>query len=271
MKTILITSDFSENSIDAAHVGIEFARLFQAKVILMHVYSLPLPTTEYPEMIDFTAYEKIKSTQLDNLRKKLGVPGVEIEASIVPGMSFYEEVQSYTEHRNVDLVVMGLTGSSRMSEILLGSNTMSLLAHATAPVLAIPKGFSLKKDLKIAFAYDGQKIDNQRNMDLLVEIVRKFYSKIHAFHVTPGKHDLQMYQELICERLKVHLPAEHFTLETEVNDHTDPGIMEYVINRQVDILALIPRKHKFFDRLFHESHTREIAGMGNIPILALPE
>jgi nucleotide-binding universal stress UspA family protein len=271
MKTILITSDFSENSIDAAHAGIEFARLFHAKVILMHVYSLPLPTTEFPEMIDFTAYENIKSTQLDQLRKKLSVPGVEIEALTVPGLSFYEEVKTCTDERNIDLIVMGLTGSSRMSEILLGSNTMSLLAQATVPVLAVPKGFSLKKNLKIAFAYDGQKIDNQRNMDLLVEIAAKFYTKVHAFHVTPGKHDQQMYHDLICERLKTHLPADRFTLDSEINDHTDPGILEYVINNKVDILALVPRKYKFFDRLFHESHTREIAQAGSIPILALPE
>lgn len=266
MKTILITSDFSENSIDAAHVGIELARLFHAKVILMHVYSLPLPTSEFPEMIDFSAYENIKSNQLEQLRKKLLLADVEIEALTVPGLSFYEEVKNLAEHRKIDLVVMGLTGSSRMSEILLGSNTMSLLSHATTPVFAIPKGFKLKEKPNLAFAYDGQKIENQANMDLLLEMANKFNSKIHAFHVSREKHD-----QLLYERLKGHLPFDRFTLETEINDHTDPGILEYVINNKIDILALIPRKYKFFDRLFHESHTREIAGAGSIPILALPD
>ena len=101
MKTILITSDFSENSIDAAHVGIELARLFHAKVILMHVYSLPLPTSEFPEMIDFSAYENIKSNQLEQLRKKLLLADVEIEALTVPGLSFYEEVKNLAEHRKI--------------------------------------------------------------------------------------------------------------------------------------------------------------------------
>ncbi|MCE3295042.1 MAG: universal stress protein [Crocinitomicaceae bacterium] len=266
MKTILITSDFSENSIDAAHAGIELARLFHAKVILMHVYSLPLPTTEFPEMIDFSAYEGIKKAQLEQLKKKLSVPDVEIETFTAPGMSFYEEVQHYAEHRQIDLIVLGLTGSSRMSEILLGSNTMSLLAHASVPVLAIPKGFSIKDKLNIAFAYDGQKIENQKNMDLLREMALKLNTKIHAFHVAKEKHDQVLY-----ERLKSHLPFERFTLETEINDHTDPGILEYVTNNKIDILALIPRKYKFFDRLFHESHTREIAEAGSIPILALPD
>ncbi|MGV3630944.1 MAG: universal stress protein [Bacteroidota bacterium] len=266
MKTILITSDFSENSIDAAHVGIELARLFHARVVLMHVYSLPLPTTEFPEMIDFSAYENIKNRQLKQLKDKLHVPGVEIETFTAPGMSFYEEVRNFSEHRNIDLIVMGLTGSSRMTEILLGSNTMSLLAHATLPVLAIPKGFFLKKDLKIAFAYDGLKIENQKNMDLLLEIAMKFHGKIHAFHVARESHNKELY-----ESLKTHLPFDRFTLETEINDHTDPGILEYITNNQMDILALVPRKYKFFDRLFHESHTREIAEASSIPILALPE
>lgn len=266
MKTILITSDFSENSIDAAHVGMEFAKRFHAKVILMHVYSLPLPSTEFPEMIDFSAYETIKSKQLGQLKKKISLPGVEIDAFTTAGLSFYEEVQTYSENRQIDLIVMGLTGSSRLSEILLGSNTMSLLAHSSVPVLALPKGFSLKDKLQIAFAYDGRKIDNQKNMDLLLEIAGKFRTKIRAFHVAPEKRDQPLFN-----KLKAHLPEERFTLETEINDHTDSGILEFVINNNMDILALVPRKYKFFDRIFHESHTREIAEAGSIPILALPE
>lgn len=264
MKKILITSDFSENSIDAAKIGIEIAKLFKAKVTLLHVYSLPIQSTEFPEMIDFSFYEKIKEEQLKKLSATLNYP--EIETLSIASFSFSEAVKKLSENKNFDLIIMGLTGSSQISEIFLGSNTMSLIVHSTTPILAFPKSFKFKSKLKFAFAYDLKKIENKQNMDLLLDLAKKLNSKIHAFHVSGEDKSQEAYHQL-----KELIPAENFTMETELYDNIDNGILNYITNNEIEILAVIPRKHNFLDRIFHESHTKEIANYCKIPLLILPE
>lgn len=266
MKNILITTDFSENSMDAAHYGIELARLFRANVTLMHVYSLPIPNAEFPEMIDFSAYEKIKKNKLEKLKDKIKKPGVQIDIYSKAGFSFHEEVQSFCEEKKLDLIVMGLTGSSRIHEILLGSNTMTLFAHSTVPILAVPHNYKFDKGLRMAFAFDDQLIKNRSSMDLLVEFASQLNTRIRTFHVSAAKS-----KKMLEETVKAYLPLDHITLDIEVNEDVDKGILEYITNNGINLLALIPRKHNFFDRLFHESHTREVALYSNIPLLVLPE
>ena len=266
MKNILITTDFSENSLDAAHYGIELARIFKAHVTLMHVYSLPIPNAEFPEMIDFSAYEKIKKNKLEKLKESIKKPGVQIDIYSKAGFSFHEEVQSLCEDKSLDLIVMGLTGSSRIHEILLGSNTMTLFAHSTVPILAVPHGYIFNKGLRLAFAFDNQKIKNKNSVNLLLEIASQLNTKIKTFHVSPSK-SISMLEQTVKE----YFPMDHVSVEIEENENVDKGILEYITNNKIDILALIPRKHNFFDRIFHESHTREVALYSNIPLLVLPE
>lgn len=266
MKNILITTDFSENSIEAADFGIEVALLYKAKVYLLHVYNLPIPSSDYPQMLDFSSYESIKKNQLNKIKKLYKETNVQIECHSVTGFTLSDEIKTFCEAYKIDLVVMGLTGSSRLSEIFLGSNTMSMLVHSTVPILAIPKSHSFQSKFKLAFAFDGKEIVNQKNMDLLVDFSKKINSKIHAFHV-----DIENKDEECTEKLKGVLPISDMTIETEINPDTDHGILEYITNNEIEMLALIPRKHNFFDRIFHESHTKEIANYCKIPLLVLPD
>jgi nucleotide-binding universal stress UspA family protein len=39
----------------------------------------------------------------------------------------------------------------------------------------------------------------------------------------------------------------------------------------VDVLAMVHRKHSFFDSLFGRSHTQKMAGHMSVPLLVIPE
>lgn len=267
MKNILLTTDFSENSVDAIQIGIDLARKFNSKIYLFHQFTLPIANADYPELIDFKYYEEIKQKQLDKLVSNLNLANLEIEKVMKVGFSLTDEVISFCKETKIDLIVMGLTGSSRISEIFMGSNSISLITHAPTPILAIPKDFKLNSNAKIAFAYDGKKIQNAKNtFDFLHKFSHAFDRKIAAFTVDTSKKD-----EIHYNKLKEFIPFEDFSFETELNDNVDAGILDYIANNKVEILALIPRKHSFFDRLFHESHTHEVAQSCQIPILVLPE
>ena len=39
---------------------------------------------------------------------------------------------------HVDMVVMGITGSSRISQVFMGTNTLNVIRHINTPVMIIP-------------------------------------------------------------------------------------------------------------------------------------
>lgn len=266
MKKILIATDFSENANKAAQVGIELAKKFNAEVHVLHCYSLPIISAEVPDYYDFGAYQKIKSDQLNAFTKSLPSNGIMVHEHCVAGISFFLETEEFAEKNLIDLVVIGLTGASGIDALLMGSNTLHLVSNSKVSVLAIPAHFEIKDKLNIGFAFDGKNIENKKNIEFFRSFAKKFTSKINAFHVSPIDNNQAIYEDL-----KKLIPFEEFDLKIELNEDVKDGILEFVANNEIDLLGIVPRKHSFFDKLFHERYTREVAKYATIPLLTLPD
>jgi len=266
MKKILIATDFSENATKAALVGIELAKNFDAEVHVLHCYSLPIISAELPDYYDFGAYQKIKTDQLNAFVKSLPSKGVIVHKHCIIGISFFLETQEFVEKNKIDLIVIGLTGASALDALLMGSNTLHLVSNSKAPVLAVPGHFEIKDKLNIGFAFDGKNIENKNNIESFRSFAKKFTPKINAFHVSSIDNKLEVY-----ENLKKLIPSEEFDLKIELNDDVEAGILEFIANNKIDLLGIVPRKHSFFDKLFHERYTREVARYATIPVLTLPD
>jgi nucleotide-binding universal stress UspA family protein len=266
MKNILITTDFSENSITAGKTALNLLVNTDATIHLLHVFSFPIVNSEVPEVFDFASYQSIKEKQLEKIADSLNVNSKNIKTYSRANFSLLSEVENLVDDQKIDLIVMGLTGSSTIENLFIGSNTIQMLTESKIPVLAIPKNLELKNPLKVGFAFDGEKINNSKNLDLFREFSKSVGSQIHAFHVSPKDNSQEIYNEL-----KNYIPFEEFKLEIKNSENTQDGILEYITNHKIDILGLIPRKHSFFDRLFNDSYTKEIAKYSLVPIFSIPE
>jgi len=63
---------------------------------------------------------------------------------------------------------------------------------------------------------------------------------------------------------------EHSFKFIEDND-VEKGILKFVNDNNIDLLAVISRKRGFFERLFHKSISKKLAMHANVPILILSE
>ncbi len=266
MKSILVTTDFSENSRNAANFAIKLAQRFQSKINFLHVFSVPMVNPELPELVDFNNYQEINDEHLTKWISDLDLKKVEYDVFCKPNYSLLSEIEELAEQENYDLIVIGFTGSGYYEGMFVGSNTQSMLTDSKVPVLAIPMNFTFKEDLKIAFAYDGKKIGNSRSLETFKSLYKELSTELIAFHVSKNTDSVLIYNEL-----KKYLSFDEFMLEIEENDDIQEGILEYITNNSIDILGIIPRKHSFFERLFHESYTKEFAKYSPIPFMTLPE
>jgi nucleotide-binding universal stress UspA family protein len=275
MKTILVPTDFSEVSENALNYAAEFANFAKAKLVLFHVYAVPMPVSEVPVIaipIDEVEHESMK--QLKEFDKKLKANYGNIETELITRAGFVaEEIYLFQEERKIDLLVMGVTGAGKAPGIL-GSNTTSNMKKAKCPVLVVPKGLKFKKPEKIALACDYNSTVPEGVVSKLKEFVRLFGAKLLVFDVLK-RAELVSYQKAVAEvNLENSLGDEiehslYFPSGDGKELHVE--INSFVDRNNADMLVMIPHDYSFWQKLFHHSATKEMAFYTHVPLLSIHE
>jgi nucleotide-binding universal stress UspA family protein len=272
MKTILATTDFSEISENAVNYAAEVAKLWNAKLILFHGYSVPIPVSEVPVIsIEFDELEKENMKLLNKLDAKLQAKYGKLETELLtkPGM-VVDEILTLVKERKIDLVVMGITGAGKTAAIL-GSNTTTIIKKCKQPVIAVPANFKFKQPKKIALACDYKAIIPDRAVDKLKDIVTSFNAKLLIFDVLK-KTELVSYTKAFAEvNLENALGELEHSVHFPSGDDLGHEVNEFVSKNHADMIAVMPHNYNFFEGLFHHSSAKKIALATHIPLLSIHE
>lgn len=140
-KRILVGTDFSPDSDLAFEYGLSLAQEFQSELHLVHVLEPP-SYRELPESVDREG-EIIRKKLHEELNNKL--------EGMVPKDAFnwckprttllagdpHEELSKYADIHNIDLMVLGVTGHSRVESLFVGSTTERVIRKAPCSVLSV--------------------------------------------------------------------------------------------------------------------------------------
>ncbi|MFO8034419.1 MAG: universal stress protein [Candidatus Bipolaricaulota bacterium] len=143
VKRILCPTDFSEPSQEALDVAVEFAHLFQAELLVVHVVS-PVPTVAAPaESIGFDvgAYQQGLSESaersLDELVKER-VPANIVSHYMVAHGDAAHEIIRLAEKNSADLIITATRGASGWRAFMFGSVAERIVRTSPYPVLTVP-------------------------------------------------------------------------------------------------------------------------------------
>ncbi len=272
MKTILAPTDFSEASENAVNYAAELAKFTNAKLILFHGYTIPVPVSEVPVVtLPFEELEKENTALLQSLDKKLKTNYGNLETELITRPGFVvDEVTAIAEKKKVDIVVMGLSGAGRTAS-LLGSNTTSVMKKVKQPVLAIPHNTKFKNPSKIALACDYKSIVPDHVVTTLKNFIKIFGAKVLVFDVLK-KAELVTYAKAAAEvNLENSLGSIEHSLYFPSGDDLGKEVNDFVERNSVDMLAVMPHNHSFISSLFHHSNAKKIALATHVPILSIHE
>lgn len=138
IRRILVPTDFSPPSEEAARYAATVAKQFKARLILLHVNeAYPYSTTDSLVLVDHTrALQKIARGLLSGLRDQLEAQGLSVTAHLVVGNP-YSEIIRRAKRDAVDLIVIGTHGRTGVEHLLLGSVAERIVRLAPCPVLTI--------------------------------------------------------------------------------------------------------------------------------------
>ncbi len=265
IRNILVPTDFSEVANNALNYAFKMAKKLDSKIILYHVYHVP-SVTHLPDNIEDRQkeVEKELAQKMDKLLESTASNDIETEKVTVLGLAG-DEIKEVIKKRAIDLVIMGTHGASGIRGKLIGSITADIMVNSTVPVLAIPSSAEFTSLSNIAFAYDYGKINDHRELDTLVKLAEAFDATMHIIKVAEKGETEDKQAEDIVE-LEEHLQPVKHTYEVTTNDDVAKGIEEYINDNNIDLLAMMPRKHNIFERLFKGSTTRAVVENAKVPV-----
>jgi nucleotide-binding universal stress UspA family protein len=268
METILIATDFSAAAKNAVNYGADLAKFFDAKIVLLNIFSLPLGG--YDNMAPMNVIAEMKDSGTANLNdvasniiKRLGYdPGIECvcESGSVVGI-----INSLVSEKGADLVVMGMVGQAgAVKRKLIGSTSLSAARNLNVPVVIVPEKAIYKPIKHIDFACDFSHDDD-----------KKLYHSVRAFAAAFGAsvEIVQVRKPFADVGTKVSEKTEGILRDVDhkkvVLEHEDPAqaLEVYFKVKKPDMVLINPGKHNLFHNLFSKSLTQTLAFQLEIPLL----
>lgn len=255
MKTILYATDYSPNSATALRLSHLMAKKFNAKLIVMHVFDIPIALST----VSVSHIKKEKRLLYENHSKlkafctrQLGIIWEEcnIDLEVMENVSVTEGILEKAVKFGVDLIIVGTKGVSAIKEFLLGSTTSALIKKASCPVLAVPAMSPLENFKTMVYATDFEQADIFA-INRLVKIAKKFNSKISIVHIsTNGEYAGDQQMEWFKEMLIQKVPYDKMEFDQILDDNIFEALNRYLEKSNAGLLAMLERKDGSFSQRF---------------------
>lgn len=263
MKTIIAPVDFSATSKNAVLFAAELAKRSSARLLIVNIIQKGGD--------EETSTKKLKSLESD-LKKSLE-SGLKCESFLAHG-DLITTLKKIIAVQQPDLIIMGTKGASGLKKILIGSNTVKVIAKTTVPVFVIPEvarfeDFLRKGKNRIVLATDLDLLENDGAVDILKEIALLMIEpKVRVLSIRPentGLPDLKrMQRDFLLSVFEPEIKSQRMTI---FGSNVIDGI-NYYLEKKPDtgLIAMIARDS---GHLIQKHYTRQMASHTHLPLLVL--
>ena len=275
MKKILVATDFSDAAQTAVKYAVQMAQQCKSTLILFHAYHTAPISLDIP-VVDLSL-DEIRKQALDslnnirtNLIKQYG--DIDIECSCKLGFAV-DAINDYSIENDINIIVMGMQGSSYIGEILVGSITTSLMRQAPCPVLVVGPNMAYQGIHKIVWACDGVKAPNNQVLGQLKKMMATFTDlKILVANVIPLHIDYRStFDSRVLPVIKIFLQKEDYSVHSIENENIVDGINAFAEQENADLVVMVPRRHAIWRNLFFEPNTKRMAFHASVPLLVIQQ
>ena len=275
IRTILLPTDFSEEATNSLEYALALASQSGARrLIVLHSFHVPTTTVETTYVADNAimleetqkrAEEEMRQLELDYLEPS-GIP-YECLVELGPTM---DSINRIVKEKAVDLVVMATHKASKL-ERLLGNLPVYALEHCKAPLLLVPDKARFRPVKRLAYATDLKKYERDEVLRKLGSLAAAFQAHVIILNVHTGTEELSGQEMQELEHIRQELQGLDYHLELMEGEDAEEGILEYVEEEGIDMVAAVPRNHNFFESLFRSSVSKKLALHIRVPMLAIHE
>ena len=287
-KLILIPIDFSDYSIKACELGINYAAMVGAKVVLLHVYFSPYFPTAIP-LGDTMAYQINEEESVHHLQERVQadmndiceyinermaagkLPKIKYDYVLREGLP-EEEIMAYSKECRPLLIVMGTRGKGRKDADLIGSVTGEVIDVNRVPVLAIPEDVpfnDLRAVKHLAFATSFRQRDLVA-FDEFMGLIKGLDVKIHLFNISTSRDE---WNEIRLTGVREYFQKQYPDADISYTVLSDGDMLlaveKFVVEQHIDMIALSTYRRSIWSRMFNPSIARRMLFHTSLPLLVM--
>jgi nucleotide-binding universal stress UspA family protein len=272
IKKILVPTDFSVHSQNAAEVAADLAKKYNAQLILLHALQMPVYESNaqyanYQNIPEGLYFMKLARQKFEEFKAQDFLQGVEVVEAVQMQGTYESIVEQATKHQ-IDLIVMGSRGTSGLKEVFVGSNTEKVIRLAKCPVLTIKerdRDFDPKSVLFVSdFDSEAEHVFHKAK-----EMVAPFGSTIHFLNViTPRNFESTNTTLQRMSAFAEVLGLSNVQFHIQNAETVEEGVMEYMEMKPTDLVVLGTHGRTGISHLIFGSVAEDIANHATFPVLS---
>lgn len=276
MKKILFPTDFSEVATNAFVHALEFAKVVKAELVLLHTFEIPVYDSQFFPENFATIYNSLELAKFEMFKEEIpklraiaaerNLDNIVMNHRLMDGDLVYN-IRKAIKEEDIDFVVMGTSGASGWSTFFLGTNTDAVISGVEVPILCVPVETKFSKIKTIGFTTRYREKD-KKELHKVLAIAKKMNAKIKCLYVRTQNTDVSDVTIKEWEADFKDEPIQFLVLPCEEVKET---ILDFVLYKDIDVLAMIAYKRSFFESLFHPSFTKKLTKDIAIPVLIMHE
>ena len=277
MKRIMVPTDFSNCSLEAAKTAVALAKLLKAELhlyskLFIHEYYDYLTDEEKETLPTVVGNIEIGRRKFDKFKKRLDLDGLKVVTQVSSG-KVESEILRYIKENKIDLAVMATHGASGVKEWTVGSVTQKIVRKATCPVLTVKNEIGDVNFKNIVFVSDFDP-EVSSALNAFCQLVENFNAKIHFLNIdTPAFFsEIPIIQQELMSDLATSAESQ-FDIEIELHRikawDVEFGIKRFLKEQECDLVVIPTHGKKGFRYLFFNSIAEGVVNHLDFPIMTM--
>ncbi|WP_418262955.1 universal stress protein [Flavobacterium faecale] len=275
MKRILFPTDFSDVANNAFVHALELAKTLKGELIVLHSFELPVVDNQFFPENYMVIYESLELAQFDMFKDEIPklrsiaeerqLDKIKMTHRLMDGDLTFNIKKAIKEDR-IDFVVMGTSGASGWQSFFMGTNSGNVITDITVPMLCVPQDVPFRKAETIGFTTRFRAKD-KKALKSVLKIAHKMNAQIKCLYVKTNESDVD---NATVKEWEKEFEKEPITFYVTISNDVKDTILDFILQKDIDILTMLTYKRGFFESIFHPSLTKKIATEYATLVLAIP-
>ncbi len=277
-KNIVVATDFSESAQFAYRYAQSLASQFGATLEVVHCFNIPI-TVAHSNYLDLTpSLQDLEAAATERLHHFINhnepsngntVVTHRVKTICKAQAGFASETLiALSKAPTTDLIILGYSGEHDWIDKLFGSVALRVSQEAHCPVLLVPRGAEYQGLHHIVYAAAFESA-HPKEIQLTLDFAKYFDSMVHFVHVVTTPHDTRQELHLFKQLVEESKTVARYTVENVHAATPMDGIKTYLNTHATDLLVTVTHHYRFWEKLTHNSTTKNFFWNINMPLLVL--
>ncbi|SHH66866.1 universal stress protein [Winogradskyella jejuensis] len=279
MKSVLLPTDFSDNSWNAIKYALAFLQDEECLFYLLHVNTMSHAILNDPayiasENVIEDVYIKPSKVKLRSILKRISeVSNSNLHKfyTVVDYGFFIDSIRKQIVEKSIDLIVMGTKGASGLKKIIIGSNAGDVVVKVKCATLVVPENCEYKHIEEVAFPTDFSSFNSFKTLKPLLSIIENYGAKLSFLHVSKNKSQLNYEQQKNKELLIDFFAGYNTKCYYLSNRHLEDAVQCFTESRGINMIAMVAKNLNYFQQILFHTRVEKITYHTEIPFLVLHE